>query len=119
MGDFVRRKKRTVKIRSKIRKLKSFRVSVHKTARHIYVQLFSVDCSRVLSSASSLDKTIRENVNLKNKTGVEIAFAVGELFATRLKGVVYGKLSFDRAGFKYHGRVKAVVDGMAKNGVLF
>lgn len=114
-----RRKKRALKVRSKIKKIKSFRVSVHKTSQHIYVQLFSEDCSTVLSSASSLEGVIKNNVTMVGKTGSEIAFAVGLLFAERLIKSGFGKLSFDRSGFKYHGRVKSVVGGMLQGGIYF
>jgi large subunit ribosomal protein L18 len=119
MNDIRRRKKRALRIRSKISKIKSFRVSVHRTSQHIYVQLFSEDCSVVLHSASSLESAIRDNINLVGKTGIEIAFAVGLLFAERLRKTGFGKLSFDRSGFKYHGRIKSVVSGMLQNGIYF
>jgi large subunit ribosomal protein L18 len=119
MNDSSRRKKRALKVRSKIRKIKSFRVSVHRTSQHIYAQLFSEDCSTVLNSASSLEGVIKNNMNLACKNGIEVAFAVGLLFAERLNKTGFGKLSFDRSGFKFHGRVKSVVMGMIQGGIYF
>lgn len=108
----VRRAKRS---RAKMRELGVYRLSVHRTPRHIYAQVISPAGDRVLASASTLDKELRSG-----STGnVEAATAVGKLVAERAKAAGVSQVAFDRAGFRYHGRVKALADGAREGGLEF
>ena len=108
----VRRAKRS---RAKMRELGVYRLSVHRTPRHIYAQIISPEGDRVLASASTLDKELRSG-----STGnVEAATAVGKLVAERARAAGVSQVAFDRAGFRYHGRVKALADGAREGGLEF
>jgi len=108
----VRRAKRS---RAKMRELGVYRLSVHRTPRHIYAQVISPAGDRVLASASTLDKDLRSG-----STGnVEAATAVGKLIAERARAAGVSRVAFDRAGFRYHGRVKALADGAREGGLEF
>jgi large subunit ribosomal protein L18 len=111
------RLRRAYRTRSQIKTLKACRLSVHKTSCHIYAQVISPDQTRVLVSASSLDKKFRES----NIYGGNIAAAseIGKMVAERAKAVGISKVSFDRSGFKYHGRIKALADAARQNGLVF
>jgi large subunit ribosomal protein L18 len=110
----LRRARRT---RSKIRELGVYRLCVHKTPRHIYAQLISPDGSHVLASASSLDKTFKQKASYGGN--IIAAKLVGEIIAERAKAVGVSKVAFDRSGFKYHGRVKALADTVREGGLNF
>jgi large subunit ribosomal protein L18 len=91
------------------------RLSVHRTPRHIYAQVIAPEGDKVLASASTLDADLR-----KGATGnVDAAAAVGKLVAERAKAAGIEKVAFDRAGYKYHGRVKALADAARENGLEF
>jgi large subunit ribosomal protein L18 len=91
------------------------RLSVHRTPRHIYAQVISPAGDKVLASASTLDSSLRSG-----STGnVDAASAVGKLVAERAKAAGVDKVAFDRAGYKYHGRVKALADGAREDGLEF
>jgi large subunit ribosomal protein L18 len=91
------------------------RLSVHRTPRHIYAQVIAPEGDRVLASASTLDADLR-----KGATGnVDAAAAVGKLVAERAKAAGIEKVAFDRAGYKYHGRVKALADAAREHGLEF
>lgn len=108
----LRRAKRT---RLKIRELGENRLCVNRTPRHIYAQVVSADGSRVLASASTLDKELREGA-----TGnVDAATKVGKLIAERAKSAGITQVAFDRSGYKYHGRIKALADSARENGLEF
>lgn len=108
----LRRAKRT---RMRIRSLEQNRLSVHRTPRHMYAQVSTAKGDRVLASASTLDKSLS-----LDKTGnVDAAQAVGKLIAERAKSAGIEKVAFDRAGYKYHGRVKALADAARENGLEF
>jgi large subunit ribosomal protein L18 len=98
-----------------MRELGVYRLSVHRTPRHIYAQIISPEGSHVLASASTLDRDLRSG-----KTGnSEAAGAVGKLIAERAKVAGVTKVAFDRGGFRYHGRVKALADGAREGGLEF
>ena len=108
----VRRARRS---RAKMRELGVYRLSVHRTPRHIYAQVISPEGDRVLASASTLDKDLRGG-----STGnVEAATAVGKLIAERARAAGVSQVAFDRGGFRYHGRVKALADGAREGGLEF
>ena len=101
--------------RMKMRELGMDRLSVNRTSRHIYAQVISPDGGRVLASASTLDATLR-----KGATGnVDAATKVGSLLAERAKAAGITQVAFDRSGYKYHGRVKALADGAREGGLEF
>ncbi|HFL8794964.1 MAG TPA: 50S ribosomal protein L18 [Candidatus Azosocius sp. HAIN] len=110
------REKKILKTRKKIKELGIFRLTVYKTLKHIYVQAFSCDGQEVIESASSLEKSIKDNLYFGIKK-IDVARMVGELFSKRmlLKGIK--KLAFDRSGFKFHGRIKAVADAVKNSGI--
>jgi len=111
----VARLRRARRSRAKMRELGVYRLSVHRTPRHIYAQVLSPLGERVLASASTLDKQLRGG-----STGnAEAASAVGKLIAERAKAAGITKVAFDRAGFRYHGRVKALADGAREGGLEF
>ena len=92
------------------------RLSVHRTPQHIYAQIFDAE-SKVLASASTLQKDVREG--LKDTGNVDAAKAVGKAIAERAKAAGIKQVAFDRSGFKYHGRVKALADAAREAGLEF
>ncbi len=109
------RQKRARRSRMKMRELNAIRLSVHRTPRHMYAQIISGHGDQILASASTLDKSLRSNA-----TGnVDAAVKVGALIADRAKQAGVTKVAFDRSGFKYHGRVKALADAARENGLEF
>jgi large subunit ribosomal protein L18 len=111
------RVRRSVKARAKIRELGIHRLSVHRTPRNIYAQIIAPDGGTVVASASTLDKTIRADV--KNGGNVEAAVIVGAAIAERCKKSGVESVAFDRSGFKYHGRVKALGNAAREAGLKF
>lgn len=91
------------------------RLCLHRTSCHIYGQIISTKDGKVLASASSLDKELRTSLKDKNKT--EVAQEVGKLLAIRAKQAGVEKVASDRGGFKYHGRIKALVETAREHGV--
>lgn len=111
----VARLRRAKRSRMKMRELGEFRLSVYRTPRHIYAQVFSAGGDSVLASASTLDSSLRAG-----KTGnAEAARAVGKLVAERAKAAGISRVAFDRSGFKYHGRVQALADAAREAGLEF
>ncbi|MFT5032654.1 MAG: large subunit ribosomal protein L18 [Bacteroidia bacterium] len=101
--------------RVKMRELCATRLSVHRTPRHMYAQVISADGDKVLASASTLDKDLRSGA-----TGnAEAAASVGKLIAERAKAAGVTQVAFDRSGFRYHGRVKALADAAREGGLEF
>jgi len=109
------RLRRARRARAKIRELKANRLCIHRTPRHIYAQIITGDGSNVICTASTLDK------DLRGKTGgnVEAAVEVGKLIAKRAKKNGIQVVAFDRSGFRYHGRVKALADAAREGGLEF
>ena len=109
------RLRRARKARLKMRELETVRLSVYRSSQHIYAQVISADGAKVLASASTLDKELRDGA-----TGnVDAAKKVGQLVAERAKAAGVTKVAFDRSGFKYHGRVKALADAAREGGLEF
>ncbi|OOS07018.1 LSU ribosomal protein L18P [Moraxella cuniculi DSM 21768] len=109
------RLRRAKKTRAHIRHLGVNRLTVTRTPRHIYAQIISPTGGVVVAQASTLDASLRSGT-----TGnVEAAKAVGALIAERAKAAGVTKVAFDRSGFKYHGRVKALADAARENGLEF
>ena len=110
------RLKRARRGRAKIRELKVVRLSIHRTPRHIYAQVFDAD-SKVVAVASTVQKDVAEG--LKATGNIEAAKAVGKAIAERAKAKGITQVAFDRSGFKYHGRVKALADAAREHGLEF
>ncbi len=111
----VSRLRRAKRGRMHIRELDVSRLSVHRTPRHMYAQVVTSQGDKVLASASTLEKSLS-----LDKTGnSEAASAVGKLIAARAKAAGIEKVAFDRGGFKYHGRVKALADAAREGGLEF
>ncbi len=111
----VSRQRRARRVRMKIRELGANRLCINRTPRHIYAQIISSDGDRVLATASTLEKDLRSG-----STGnVEAAAAVGKLVAERAVAAGVTTVAFDRSGFKYHGRVKALADAAREAGLEF
>jgi len=110
------RLKRARRGRAKMKELKVMRLSVHRTPRHIYAQVFD-DASRVVACASTLQKDVTGE--LKGTGNVEAAKAVGKAIAERAKAKGVTRVAFDRSGFRYHGRVKALADAAREHGLEF
>ncbi len=107
--------RRAKKTRAHIRHLGVHRLTVNRTPRHIYAQIISPTGGEVITQASTLDDSLRSG-----KTGnIDAATAVGELIAKRGKEAGITKVAFDRSGFKYHGRVKALAEAARENGLEF
>jgi large subunit ribosomal protein L18 len=110
----VRRARQT---RLKIREIGAVRLTVHRTNSHIYAQLTSSAGDRVLASASTLEKDVREQ--LKNGGNRKAAAAVGARIAQKAKQAGIEAVAFDRAGYRYHGRVKALAEAARAGGLKF
>ena len=109
------RHRRARRGRMKMRELGATRLSVTRTPRHIYAQILSADGGTVLAQASTLEKELRDGA-----TGnVDAAAKVGALIADRAKQAGVGTVAFDRSGYKYHGRVKALADAAREGGLEF
>ncbi|MGD2007302.1 MAG: 50S ribosomal protein L18 [Cellvibrionales bacterium] len=109
------RLRRARRSRIRMRTAGATRLTVHRTPRHIYAQIIGAEGNTVLASASTLDKDLRSGA-----TGnVEAAAKVGSLIAERAQAAGIKAVSFDRAGFKYHGRVKALADAAREGGLEF
>jgi large subunit ribosomal protein L18 len=116
MNKNAQRLRRAVRARAKIRELKVLRLSVHRTPQHIYAQIFDIQ-SKVLASASTLQKDVRGD--LKGTGNIAAAAAVGKAIAERAKAAGISEVAFDRSGFKYHGRIKALADAAREHGLQF
>ncbi len=111
------RLRRARKTRAKIAELKSLRLSVHRTNSHIYAQVFSPCGSKVLAVASSLEPEVRKS--LANGGNIGAAAVIGKLIAERAKNAGIDQVAFDRGGFQYHGRVKALAEAAREAGLKF
>ena len=107
--------RRAKKARMKIRSLEAFRLTVHKTSQHMYAQIISPEGDKTCVSASTLDKDLKDK--LKCSSNVDAAAAVGKLLAERAIKAGVKKVAFDRSGFKYHGRVKALAEAARESGI--
>ena len=113
----VRRLRRALQTRARIRTQGVARLTVHRTPRHIYAQIFAPEGDKVLCTASTVQKEVRGE--LKVTGNIEAAKAVGRAIAERAKALGLAKVAFDRSGFMYHGRVKALADAAREAGLEF
>ncbi len=110
----LRRAKRT---RKKIRELGACRLCIHRTPRHIYAQIIAIDGSKTLVAASTVEKDVKAEIsNGGNRSAAQM---IGKVIAERAKAAGIEQVGFDRSGFKYHGRVKALADAAREHGLVF
>lgn len=109
--------RRATRTRARIRALGAYRLSVHRTPRHIYAQIIAPDAGHTLVCASTLEKSLAEG--LKGTGNIEAARKVGAAIAERAKAAGIVKVAFDRSGYQYHGRVKALADAAREGGLNF
>ena len=111
------RLRRARKGRAKIRELEVNRLSIHRTPRHIYAQIIGADGGTIVAAASTLEAEVRKG--MKNGGNVEAASIVGARIAEKAKAKGVDTVAFDRSGFRYHGRVKALADAAREAGLKF
>jgi large subunit ribosomal protein L18 len=111
------RLRRARRARLKIREIGVYRLTVHRTPRHIYAQIVAPEDARVVAAASTVQAELRGS--LKSTGNTEAAVAVGKAIAEKAKAAGVTNVAFDRSGFKYHGRVKALADAARENGLAF
>ena len=109
------RLRRAKKTRFKLRSLGETRLTIHRTPRHIYAQVIAPEGDKVLAAASTVEKDLRGGATGNS----DAASKVGQLIAERAKAAGVTRVAFDRAGFKYHGRVKALADAARESGLEF
>jgi large subunit ribosomal protein L18 len=112
-----RRQRRAIKTRMKIRELGVARLTIHRTPQHIYAQVFDSQGSKVLATASTVQEKVAKG--LKGTGNIDAAKAVGTAIAEAAKAAGITRVAFDRAGFMYHGRVKALADAAREAGLEF
>lgn len=110
----IRRAKRS---RSRIKEQRAVRLSVYRTPRHIYAQVIAGDGATTLAAASTVEPAVRKEVGYGGN--VAAAAVIGRLVAERASRVGVERVAFDRAGFKYHGRIKALADAAREQGLKF
>ena len=117
MNKKLQRNRRIKRTQCKMKELGVNRLIVHRTSQHIYAQVVEAGTGKVLASASSLEKAMRESDaysgNMKSAT------SVGSLIAERAKAAGLTNIAFDRNGFKYHGRIKALAEAAREAGLEF
>lgn len=111
------RLRRAKRGRCKTKELEQVRLCVHRTPQHIYAQIISPNGATVLACASTLDKQIKGKV--KSTGNIEAAQLVGKLVAKRALDAGVKSVAFDRSGFSYHGRIKALADAARETGLQF
>ena len=117
MDKNIARLRRAKTTRSHIRELGVARLSVLRSGQHIYAQVFTADGSKVLASASTVQTDVREG--LKSGKNSEAASRVGKLIAERALAAGVEKVAFDRSGYRYHGRIKALAEAAREGGLKF
>jgi large subunit ribosomal protein L18 len=111
------RLRRARQTRLKIREVGAVRLTVHRTNAHIYAQLTSASGDKVLATASSVEKEVR--AQLKHGANRKAAELIGQRIAAKAKEKGIEKVAFDRAGYRYHGRIKALADAARAGGLKF
>ena len=111
------RLRRAIKARARMRTRGVYRLCVHRTPKHIYAQVIAADGARTMASASSLEKELKQAGKEKGK--LPTASKVGGLIARRALERGVNQLAFDRSGYKYHGRIKALAEAAREQGLKF
>ncbi len=109
--------RRARKTRAKIAELNMVRLCVHRTNNHIYAQIISAEGDKVLAQASTNEASIKEQI--KSGGNVAAAALVGKAVAEKAKVAGVEQVAFDRSGFRYHGRVKALAEAAREHGLSF
>ena len=117
MNKRIARIRRGKRSRMKMRELGATRLSVYRSSRHIYAQIISGDDNKIIASASTVEKSLRDELDYTGNT--DAAAAIGKLVAERAKEKGVESVAFDRSGFKYHGRVKALAEAAREAGLQF
>jgi large subunit ribosomal protein L18 len=117
MNKKMARLRRSRKTRAKIAELKVMRLSVHRTNCHIYAQIYSGCGTAVVVAASTVEVAVRQQQ--PNGGNVGAAQLIGKLIAERAAAKGVNEVAFDRSGFKYHGRIKALADAAREGGLKF
>ncbi|HHL45326.1 MAG TPA: 50S ribosomal protein L18 [Gammaproteobacteria bacterium] len=117
MDKKLSRIRRSRKARAQIKKQGVHRLSVHRTSKHIYAQVIDPKSSAVVATASTVQGDIKANVKYTGNS--DAASAVGKMIAEKAKAAGVTKVAFDRSGFRYHGRVKALADAARESGLEF
>jgi large subunit ribosomal protein L18 len=112
-----RRLRRATRARAKIREVGTARLTVHRTPQHIYAQVTTPDGAKVLAAASTVQQAVAKD--LKGTGNATAAKAVGRAIAERAKAAGVESVAFDRSGFRYHGRVKALAEAAREAGLKF
>jgi large subunit ribosomal protein L18 len=111
------RLRRARKTRAKISELRAVRLTVHRTNCHLYAQIIADDGKKVLASASTLEADVKKSV--ANGGNVKAAEVIGKRIAEKAKGIGISEVAFDRSGYRYHGRVKALAEAAREAGLKF
>ena len=117
MQKKIARLRRAKTTRSHIRELGVPRLSVLRTGQHLYAQLFSADGSKVLASASTVQSAVKDG--LKSSKNADAAAKVGKAIAEKARAAGVEKVAFDRSGYRFHGRIKALADAAREGGLQF
>jgi large subunit ribosomal protein L18 len=112
------RLRRATRTRAKIRELGVYRLCVHRTAQHIYAQVIAPAGDQVIASASTLEKGLRTSIE-GHKGNAGAAAVIGKAIAERALAKGIESVAFDRSGFRYHGRMKALADAAREGGLKF
>jgi len=115
MNKKLSRLRRARKTRAKIQELLVPRLTIHRTPRHIYAQVIAAGGEKVLASASTVQADVK--ASLKSTGNVDAASAVGKAIAEKAKAAGIDSVAFDRSGFRYHGRVKALAESAREAGL--
>lgn len=111
------RLRRARRSRAIIKRLGAPRLCVYKTPQHIYAQLIAPNGSQVLASAASVTKEFKQIMAYGGN--IKAATVIGKMIAEQAKSVGVTQVAFDRSGFKYHGRIKALAEAARENGLIF
>ena len=117
MDKNIARLRRARSTRAHIRELGVPRLSVLRTGQHLYAQVFTADGSQVLAAASTVQADVKDG--LKNGKNADAAIKVGKAIAEKAKAAGIEKVAFDRSGYRYHGRIKALADAAREGGLQF
>jgi large subunit ribosomal protein L18 len=112
-----RRLRRARKTRAKIAELGAVRLCIHRSNQHIYAQIIDHTGGKILTAASSMEKELKSQ--LSSGSNIVAAKLVGQRLAEKAKVIGLSKVSFDRSGFAFHGRVKALAEAAREHGLQF
>ena len=117
MDKKISRIRRARKTRAKIAELKMVRLCVHRSNNHIYAQIVSAEGDKILAQASTVESAVKGQI--KSGGSVAAAQVVGKAIAEKAKAAGVESVAFDRSGFRYHGRVKALAEAAREHGLSF